>query len=317
MINLELAKIFDEFAELLEILDVQWKPQAYSRAARELSGLKAGVDEIYKLRGKKGILEIPSVGQAICDKIIEYIETGKVKELDVLRNKVPKHLAELAKIPGIGAKRAHKLSDELKIKSIDDLRNAITANKISELPGFGEKSQKNISESLLVYEQQGSRKPYKEVLKIANKVKTKIMKVKGVSKVDVAGSLRRKKETIRDIDVLVVSNKPKELIDFVARIKGVKKILAKGEKKIFVLLNENIEMDVRVFEEQNYGAALLYFTGSKEFNVKMRNVAIKKGMKLNEYGLFDRKTDRFIAGKSEDEVFKKLGMTYVKPEERV
>jgi len=317
MINDELIMIFNEVAQLNEILEHKWEARAYKRVVRELYSLNLGVDEIYRKGGLKSLEEIPGVGESIAKKIAEYIETGKIKEVNKLRKKVPGYLSDLARISGIGAKSANALSKKLKLKSINDLKKAIKQNKIVSLKGFGEKSQKNIADALDTYKDQDKRKLYKDVIKIAKKIKNSLIKVSGVSKVDIAGSLRRKRSTIRDIDLLIISNKPKLLIDNFCKLEGVKKVLVKGLKKVSVIWERNIEVDVRVFPKNSYGAALLYFTGGKDFNIKLRNLAIKKGYKLNEYGLFNRKTGKLIVGDDEKKIFKKLCLKYINPDKRV
>lgn len=314
--NIDIANIFYDMADVLELKKVAWKPQAYRRAAKSLINFAGDVRKIYKKGGLKGLQEIPGVGQSIAEKIAEYIKTKKIKDYDKLRKTVSTHLTDIAKIPGLGVRRAQILYTKLKIRSIQDLKKAIKEHKISKLEGFGKRSEKNIAESLGVWKQQTKRRLLKEVLPIANKIKKRLEKLRGTIKVELAGSVRRKKALVRDIDLLAVGKSPKFIIDYFCKMKEVKKVLAKGGTKAAILLNNNLEVDIRVVDEKAWGAAQLYFIGSKEYNIRLRNIAIKKGYKLNEYGLFDRKTGKYISGKNEQEVLKKLGSKYIKPENR-
>lgn len=315
--NIDIANIFYEIADILEYKKEKWKPQAYRRAAKSLINLNDEVSIIYKRGGIKALKEIPGIGERLAKKIEEYIKTKKIKEYSKVKKLLPTHLTEISKIPGLGIKRAQKLYEKLGIRTVRDLKQAVIKHKIKNLETFGERSEKNIAEALDVYKEQTKRRPLKEILPIANKIKKRLLKLRGVIRVDVAGSIRRKKDTIRDIDILIISRDPEFVIDYFTKMKEVKKVLAKGPTKAAILLNNNIESDVRVVDEKSYGAALLYFTGSKEFNIKLRKIAIKLGYKLSEYGLFDRKTGKYIAGKSEEEVFKKLNVKYISPESRL
>ncbi len=315
-VNIDIADIFYDIADILELKKVQWKPQAYRRAAKSLINFSGDVSKIYKKGGIKALKEIPGVGESIAEKIAEYIKTKKIKDYIRLKKTVSTHLTEIAKIPGLGVRRAQILYKKLKIKTVNDLKKAVKEHKISKLEGFGKRSEQNIAESLNVYKQQTKRRSIKEILPIANKIKKRLLRLRGTMKVEIAGSVRRKKDLVRDIDLLAVSKNPKFLIDYFCKIKEVKKVLAKGGTKAAILLNNNLEVDIRVIDEKAWGAAQLYFIGSKEYNIRLRNIAIRKGYKLNEYGLFDRKTGKYVVGKNEKEVLKKLGVKYIKPENR-
>ncbi|MEM2933074.1 MAG: helix-hairpin-helix domain-containing protein [Candidatus Pacearchaeota archaeon] len=309
--NSEIAKIFFEMADILEMQNVQWKPQAYRRAAKAIDSLREDVEEIYRNYGLKGLKEIPGVGENLAKKIVEFIKTNKIKAYEKLKASIPAHVAELSQIPGIGPKKIKKLYQILHIKTLKDLEKALKQHKIAKLPGFGEKSEKAIIESLKIKKEK--RRPLEEVLPIANSIVKKLKKSGVVDKIDVAGSIRRKKETVRDIDILVTSENPKKVMDVFTTLPEVSKVLAKGPTKSAVILKQGIQADVRVVPEESYGAALMYFTGSKEHNIKMREIAMKKGYKLSEYGLFDRKTGKLLASKTEEEIYNKLGMNYIEP----
>ena len=316
MKNQELIKIFYDIAEILEIKKIEWKPRAYRKAALSIQSLSEDIEDIYKEKGLAGLKEIPGIGDAISQKIAEYIETGKIHEYEKLKESIPPHLTELSKIGGLGPKRAQFLFEELKIKNIKDLERATKKDKIAKLPTFGIKSQANIKKGLELYKKGQERRLLGYVLPIAEELKAELDKLKEIKKIDIAGSVRRRKETIKDIDILVIGKNKEKIMDYFTSLPVVSRILAKGHTKSSVVLTNNMQADLRVLDPKNYGAALNYFTGSKEHNVRLRQIAIKKGYKFSEYGLFNRKTNRYIAGKTEQEVYKKLGLKYVEPELR-
>jgi len=315
MLNQKIANVFYEIANILEIKDIPWKPQAYRKAANSLQNLKKDVRFIYKKGGIKQIKNIPGIGSGIAKKIVEYIKTGKIKELEKLKKETPKNFTNLMEIPGMGPKRAEFLYKKLNIKTLNDLKKALKENKISKLKTFGKKSEQNLIKNLKLGKK-GKRIPLKIVLPIANKIKNKIKKLKQVKKVEIAGSIRRKKPTVRDIDILISSNNPKQVINYFINLKEIKRIFGKGNTKASVILNSGIQCDIRVVSPKIWGAALQYFTGPKEHSIELRKIAIKKGFKLSEYGLFNRKTNKKIAGKTEKEIYNKLGFKYIKPRDR-
>jgi len=217
-------------------------------------------------------------------------------------------------VRGLGAKRAKLLYKKLKIKSIKELEKAAKTHKISKLPAFKEKTEENILQSIELFKKSGSRALLGIAMPIANNIINELKKSKYINKISVAGSLRRKLETIGDIDILVTSNKPEKVMDLFTNLNDVQRILAKGSTKSMVLLKNNMQADMRVIPDKSFGAALQYFTGNKEHNIKLREIAIKKGLKLNEYGLF--KKEKYIAGKTEEEIYKALGLRYMEPELR-
>lgn len=313
MINSEIASILEEMADILEIQDVQWKPQAYRKAARTIRSLSLDLRQIYKKGGQKALDAIPGVGAGISKKIEEYIKTGKIKAYSNLKKSLPTGVKDFMTIPGLGPKKIKKIYTQLKIKSVKELKQAIKKGKISKLEGFGKKSEQAILKSL-GFRSTGVRKPLKEILSIAKKIVNYLKKLKSVKKIEIAGSIRRKKPTVRDIDILLVADNSKKVMDAFVSMANVKKVLAKGPTKASVFLREGCGCDLRVVDEKSWGAALMYFTGSKDHNIKCRQIAIKKGYKLSEYGLF--KGNKLIAGKTEKEVYNRLGMNYIPPELR-
>ncbi len=316
MMNREIARIFYDIADILEMLNIAWKPIAYRKAARTIENLEKDVKDIYTDGGVGALQEIPNIGEAIAQKISQYIETGKIPEFEEIRKKLPPGLARLLDIDSVGPKRAAILHRKLKIQSIGDLKKAITENKIAKLEGFGEKSQKNIALGLELLEKGKSRFLLDEAIPIANEIVSILKKVPGVEHAMPAGSTRRWKESVGDLDILAISDNSKKVMDTFTTMPFVERILAKGETKSMVVLKNGLQADVRVVEKKAFGAALNYFTGNVDHNVALRRIAIEKGYKLSEYGLFDRKTNKYVAGKTEDELYKKLGLRYIEPELR-
>ncbi len=310
--NIELAKLFYEIADILELKGVKWKPRAYRTVARAIETLRVPVETYYK---KNALSEISGVGKNIEAKIVEFIKTGKIKSHDRLTKSIPGHLIVLMKIPGIGPKKTAALYKKLKITSLKQLEQACRKHKVRELLYFDAKTEKEILEGIkLMKKGFGMRIPIRQAEAIGKKIVSRLGKSRYVLKVSAVGSLRRKKATVRDIDIIVSTNNPEKVIEIFTKMPDVKKIIAKGKKKATIILKSGIQSDIRVFPPEQLGSGLLYFTGNKAFNINLRKIAIKKGYKLNEYGLFKGK--RRIAGKTEAEIFKKLGIKYVKPENR-
>ena len=316
MLNYELAQIFYAIADFLDIEGVAWKPQAYKKVARVLENLREDVEVIYDKKGIKGLMEIEGVGQAIAEKIEEYIHTGEIQEYNKLKKGLPKGIGQLLDIGSLGPKKVAVLYKELKIKNLKDLEKAIKKNKIAELPGFGIKTQDNILAGIEMMKRGSERMLLGEALPIARELVKELKKLREVQQVEIAGSLRRRKETIGDIDILVSSKAPNKVMNSFTSLGYVDRILAKGETKSSVFLSAGIQADLRVINPAVFGAALQYFTGSKEHNIKLRSIAHNKGYKLSEYGLFNNKTGKLIAGKTEAEIYKKLGRSYIAPELR-
>ena len=313
MKNLEVANLLYEIADILEIQDVAFKPQAYRKAARTVETLSEDIEKVSK-QGK--LEELPGIGEHIAKKIIEFLETGKLKYYDEIKKQIPKHLSDLISVPGMGPKRAKILHDKLKISSIADLEKAAKQGKISKLFGFGEKSEEDILKGIELVKRGQARMLLGIALPLALEIEERLKKLNEVLQINVAGSLRRRQETIGDIDILVSTKKPGVVVDYFTKMPEVVRVLAKGETKSSILLKNNIQIDLRVIDDKVYGAALQYFTGNKDHNIKTREIAIKKGYKLSEYGLFDKKTNMLLASKTEEEIYKKLGMQCPPPEIR-
>ena len=310
MRNQEIAEIFFEIADLLELQNVQWKPRAYRNAAISIQALPQDIEELYR---QKKLREIPGVGENLGKKIIEIIETGKTGFLQELRKKFPIDIEALNKIPGLGPKKAMALYKKLGIKNVSDLKTAALKGKIASLKGFGEKTQEEILKGISIAKE-SKRMLLGIALPSALQIKELIEKNSFVTEAELAGSLRRRCETIGDIDILVSSKNPEKTMNFFVSMKNVKKVLAKGTTKSSVLIENNLQVDLRVVSPEEWGSALQYFTGSKQHGIELRKIAQKKGLKLSEYGVFKQK--KIIARKTEKQVYNALGMDYIEPEMR-
>jgi DNA polymerase (family X) len=315
MKNLQIAKIFYNIADILELQDIQFKPQAYRKAAQEIESLAEDIEDIQK---RKELENIPGIGEHLAKKVEEIIQTGKLEYYDKLKKDVKVDIEALSLIPGLGPKKIKLLYQKLHIKTIKDLEKAIQQNKLLKLPGFGSETQDGILRGITFLRTKPNRRYYIHAQVIVNDVITRLTKFSFVNKIEVAGSFRRGKETVGDLDFLVISKDPDKVINIFAKLPDVETILAKGSTKCSVRLTNGLQMDLRVLKEKEFGSAMNYFIGSKEHNVELRKLALKKGYSLSEYGLFklgkDDKT--WVAGKTEQDIYKKLGLQFVPPEMR-
>ena len=320
MKNQEVAEILFEIGDFLDLGEVPFKPEAYKKAAIAIDSLEEDIFIIYKQDGLKGLEKINGVGKSIALKIEEFIKTGKIKYYKELKKESPIDLEELNKVEGLGVRKIKKLWQELKIRNLKDLEKAIEDHKIAPLFGFGEKTEQNILESIKFLRQGQGRFSLREILEEIKKVEDKITKIKEVVNFSTAGSTRRRKETVGDVDFLVAikdtSDKyvVEKIMNTFAQMESVVKIIAKGETKTSIKTRNNLNMDLRLVGEGSFGSALQYFTGSKDHNIALRRIAMKKGYKLNEYGLF--KGESKIEGEKEERIYEKLGLKWVPPELR-
>jgi len=311
MKNLEIARIFYEIADMLEFQGIEFKPVAYRRAARTIENLSGSVESVYE----KGELEkLPGVGKSIAKKIEEILRTGRLRYYEKLKKQIPVRIDELGRVPELGPKSIKKLYEQLGIKNLRDLEKAARNHKIRLLEGFGEKSESEILKGIELAKKGKERMLLGLVLPIAEQIVNELKLLKGTVHVNYAGSVRRMVETIGDLDILVTSKNPKLVMDHFCGMKDVKKIIAKGSTKSSVRLRNGLQVDIRVVDDAVYGSALQYFTGSKNHSIELRKIAIKKGYKLSEYGLF--KGEKLIAGKTEKDVYEKLGLQFIPPELR-
>ena len=278
MKNREIAKIFNELAEYLEMDGIRFKPYAYQKAAITLENLKDSVEDIYNQGGLKALKEIPGVGESIAHKIEEYLNTGKIAYYEEFRQKLPIALTELMGVAGMGPKKAKVLFEKLGVTNLAELEAAALAHKIAPLKGFGDKTESNILEGIEFLKKSTGRFLLGQVLPLADQVLASLRALPEVERADAAGSLRRMKETIGDLDFLVISSQPKKVMDFFVSQPGVVKIYGQGPTKSTVYHRQGLDMDLRVIPPQSYGAALQYFSGSKEHNIALRQIAIDTGL---------------------------------------
>ncbi|TQQ83416.1 PHP domain-containing protein [Halonotius terrestris] len=338
--NDEVARLLFEFADRLEAEGVEYKPNAYRRAAENIQEYPEPIDQL-AATGQDAVEEIDRVGDAIASKIVEYFETGEISELEDLRESMPVDMAALTSVEGVGPKTVGKLYDALDITDLDELEAAAEAGEIQEVSGFGAKTEQNILDNIPFARQSQKRERLGEARPVADAVTGYLAESGAVERVEVAGSIRRWKDTIGDIDVLVASDDSEAVVDAFTAWDDADDVIEAGTHKSS-LRADNVRVDLRVVVPDEFGAALQYFTGSKDHNVKLRNVAIEQGCKLNEYGLFDvsdlddaegtaadsvddsnETTDTGsqregvrLGGETEAEMYEELGIDWVPPELR-
>lgn len=313
MTNAEIASILYEFAELMDLKGDVFKRNAYRKAAQSIESLDRDVRTYYE----QGKLEsIPGIGKAIAQKIVEVLETGRSKKLEELRLEFPPDLIGLMRVPEVGPKTLVRLYQELGVKSLEELKQAALQHRIRGLKGFGERSEENILRGIDLVMGQSGRMLLGDALPIAQAIAAYMRDRGGCREVSVAGSLRRMKETIGDIDLLAGSDEPMKAMDLFTSYPGVASVVSKGPTRSTVRLSDGTQVDLRVVPSSSYGAALQYFTGSKEHNVEMRRIAIQQGYKLNEYGLFSKEDEKKVAGAYEGEIYRLLGLDLIPPELR-
>ncbi|WP_339102908.1 DNA polymerase/3'-5' exonuclease PolX [Haloterrigena salinisoli] len=323
--NAEIAGRFEEFADLLEADDVEYKPRAYRRAAENIAAHPVPIADRVEAGDEEILAEIDGVGDAIASKVVEYVETGQIEELEELRAELPIDIADITRIEGVGPKTAGKLYRELGIETLDDLEEAAEAGEIQEVKGFGPKTEQNIRENIDFAREVGQRQLLGEARPLADDVLAFLESIDAVERCEVAGSIRRWRETIGDVDALVATEDGEAVVEAFVDWDSVDSEIESGPEKASIRVGE-IRVDLRVVVPEEFGSALQYFTGSKDHNVSLRNYAIDRGMKLNEYGAFDvsdvedheagqRVGDR-VAGETEEGMYEALGLPWIPPELR-
>jgi DNA polymerase (family 10) len=307
--NAEVAAMFDQAAELLEIEgENQFRVRAYRRAARVIEGLPQSVKSL--LSAGRDLSELPGIGKDLAGKIAEIVQTGHFALLDSLKRKLPGQLGEIAALPGLGPKRVKLIHDKLKVSTLDDLRRVVKAGRLRGLRGFGPIIEKKLSASL---EKPATAKRFK--LSVAEaEAEALVGFLRNGGRVVVAGSYRRRRDTVGDLDVVVTAADGAAVGNKLVSYENVAEVLAHGPTRTTVVLRSGLQVDVRAVPEESYGAALAYFTGSQAHNIALRAIAAHRGWKLNEYGLFSGR--RRIAGLTEEEIYKKLGLAFIPPELR-
>lgn len=311
--NSEIVDIFNRLADLLEIEDENpFRIRAYRNAARVIASMPKDVAEM--LNEGVDITEFPGIGDDLAEKIATIVKTGKLPLLDQVEKSTPAILSTLMRIEGLGPKRVKRLYKELHIRSTDDLTNAITLGKIEKLKGFGEKVVQHIRQGVQNLKVTTQRFKLADAALIVEPLLKYLKKCEKVEIVECAGSFRRKKETVADLDILAITENSPAVIDYFVHYDEVAQILSKGSTRSTVRLKSGIQVDLRVVPAISYGAALVYFTGSKAHNIAIRKMAVRKKLKMNEYGVFKGK--KHISGKTESEVYQTIGLPYIPPELR-
>ncbi len=317
--NSDVADIFSQVAVLLEIKgDNPFRVRAYQNAARTVTSQSR--DLAGMIQNREDLTQLPGIGKDLAEKIKEIIESGKLSMLQELRKEIPADLSKLMKIQGMGPKKIKVLFHELGVQSVEDLKKAAQAHKLRKLDGFGDKTERNILEEIERIEEERKKHGGKERIRlmqaeqIAETYREYLEKIKGIKKIQIAGSYRRRRETVGDLDILAICEKGTHIMDRFVGYDDVGKVISKGETKSSVLLRTGFQVDLRVIKPESYGAALLYFTGSKDHNIAVRKTGVSKNLKINEYGVF--KGDQRIAGKTEKEVYEKVDLPFIEPELR-
>ncbi len=320
----ELAKILFEIGYFDEMTGVPFKPRAYQLASELVAALGNEIKDAWRKGGIKALKDMPGIGQSIAEKIDEFFRTGKVRAYQEMKKKFPVDIWSLSKIEGLGPKHISDLYKYLKVKTLADLKKALASHKVRTIPHWGEKSEEKLQRGLGLMERSSGRWLLGNVLPIADEIVSTLSKVKGVKRCMYAGSLRRKLETVGDIDLLATASDPEKVTDAFTKLTMVESIHEKGKTRSSVRLTIGIDADLRVVPDTVFGATLQYFTGDKRHNVLLRELALSKGYTLNEYGLFrlkskdgEHKRGALIVCKTEEEIYKKLGMDTPPPELRV
>ena len=310
--NSDITDTFNRIADLLEIEAANpFRVRAYRNAARIISSQSKSVAEM--VDQEEDLTRLPGIGNDLAEKIKEIVRTGTLAQLAEIESRTPAGLARLMKIAGLGPNRVKILFEELGITGLDELKEAARTGKISQLKGFGKKTEQRIIDEI---GREKKEKRFKLVVaeEVANAIIKHLKKVEGVKEAIVAGSNRRKRETVADLDILVTCQKNCEVMDQFVSYEDVSQIIAEGETRSTVLLRSNLQVDLRMVPEESYGAALHYFTGSKAHNIAIRTLGVRRGVKINEYGVFEG--SKRVAGRTEEEVYKQVGLPFIEPELR-
>ncbi|MDQ1051207.1 DNA polymerase/3'-5' exonuclease PolX [Streptomyces sp. V4I2] len=308
--NDEVAALFQEYADLISITGGDaFKARVHEKAARAIGGHHADVGTL----DVKGLQQIPGVGRSIAEKVVEYFRDGSVSAVEELRAKIPAGVRQLTAIPALGPKKALALHEELGISSVEELADAIHAERLRDLKGFGPRTEEKILHGIELLQSSGDRVLLDVALDLAEETVAGLSRVTGCLRCAYAGSLRRFRETIGDIDVLVAATKPMPVMRAFTELPDVTEVIAHGEKKTSIRTGKGLAIDLRVVPPDSWGAALLYFTGSKAHNIRIREIAVHQGLKLSEYGLFDAESGEKIVSATEEDVYARLGLPWIEP----
>ncbi|MGA8543627.1 MAG: helix-hairpin-helix domain-containing protein, partial [Thermoplasmata archaeon] len=311
--NAEAVELFQGIADILDVLGEKFKPEAYRRAARSIESL---TEDLSAVAARDELRTIPGVGEAIEEKLKEFLRTGRLDYYDRLRKEVPPGILELLAIPGLGPKTARRFWTDLKVETPAELADAIEKGKLTGVTGFGPKKIEQIRSALAAAKGAPAtgRFPIEKAFPIAQRLVRGLRAVSGVMECEVAGSFRRRRETVGDLDVLVTAKDREKVFDAFSKLPEVREVRLRGGTKETVILEDGLQVDLRVVEPEEFGAALLYFTGSKDHNVLLRSLARERGLKINEYGIF--RGDERIGGQTEEEVYSALQLAWIPPELR-
>ncbi len=313
MSNKEIAKIFSQLANLLELKgENHFKVRAYRNAARVIDALPESLEEMVK--NGKDLTKLPAIGEQIAQKIEQIVKTGKLPKLERLKKEFPPALLSFLSIEGLGANRVKTLYEKLHVDTVAKLQKMAKEHKIRSLKGFGPKLEEKIAKGLKLLKQEGIRFLYEEAEPFANELKEYLQKAPGVIKVEIAGSFRRRKETVGDLDILASAKEPEIVIDYFTKFPKTAEVISAGETRSTIVLQNSLQVDLRVVKDEHFGSALHYFTGSKAHVLEIRKLAIDMNLKVNEYGVF--KGSHNIASKTEEDVYKVFGLSYIEPEIR-
>jgi DNA polymerase (family 10) len=318
MTNASIADAFDQIADLLDFQGANpFRVRAYRNSARTIRDYPEPLENLV-VEGSKRLTEIEGIGDDLAKKIVTLVGTGELPQLVELKSQIPESVLALLRIPGLGPKKAKALYDQLAIKTLADLKVACEAGQVRKLKGFGEKTEQLILQGMTIAETAGQRMYWAEADQIVREVREHLQGCKSIQELEFAGSYRRGKETIGDLDILVVAKKPDEPMDRLAAFPETAEVIARGDTKMSVRTHAGLQIDLRVVPAESFGAALQYFTGSKEHNVTMRGLAKDKGLKVNEYGVFRVKKDKeeYVCGRTEEEVYAAVGLPVFPPEMR-
>jgi DNA polymerase (family 10) len=312
--NLDLARLFAEMATLLEVKSESvFRVRAYQRAAQTLEALAEDVEAV---AARGDLTTLPRVGKDLAARITEYLGTGRIAQLDALRAELPATFVTLLQVRGLGPRTARALHDQLGVDSIERLEALCRSGPIVGVAGVGEKTRENILKGIALWKSGRARTPLARARAVAEQLVRSLRAGGGVERVEVAGSLRRMRETVKDVDLLVTSRDPRRVMATLTSLPSVVEAIGQGDTKASVRHREGIHVDLRVVEPDAFGAALQYFTGSKDHNVRFREIASRQGLRVSEYGVFDGKTGARIAGATEEDVYAAVGLTWVPPELR-
>ena len=309
-VNDEVEAVLREYADLIAITGGDaFKARAYEKAARAVGGFPADVSKL----DEKGLREIPNVGRSIAEKVVEYLRTGKMAAVEERRARIPAGVRELITIPTLGPKKALRLYEDLHISSVSELTAAIEADRLADLKGFGEKTQDNIRHGIELLRGAGARVPLALALDTAEGIVGALEEVTGCRRCAYAGSLRRMRETVGDLDILVAARKSAPFMAALCELPDTAEVIARGTKKTSVRTGKGLQVDLRVLPPESWGAGLQYFTGAQAHNIRTRTIAVREGLKLSEYGVFDTESGESLASRTEEEVYARLGLPWIVP----